>query len=74
MEQEIRLATKTANKAIIPERLVNGKSAHQERLSFVHAYNLEAELVEAAHQTHEAIVNRTITTPQTTAVELTQAK
>ena len=50
---------KTANRAIKPQRLIHGKRAHQERLSFMHAYNLEARLVDAAHQTHEAIMNRT---------------
>ena len=58
VEQETRLATIAANRATTSERLVNG--------------NLKAQLVKAAHQAHEAIVDRTITTPQTTAVELTQ--
>ena len=54
--------------------LVCGKCAHQGRLRLLHAWNLQAQLIEAAHQAHEGIVNRTITTPQTTTVELTQTE
>ena len=40
----------------------------------MHTENLQVQLVKAAHQAHEAIVNGTITTPQTATIELTQAK
>ena len=60
-----------ANRTIISKRLIHGKRAHRRRLSFLHTENLQAQL---AHQAHEAIVNGTITTPQTAAVELTQTK
>ena len=63
VEQETRFATMAANRTIIPKRLIHGKRAHRRRLSFLHTENLQAQLVKAAHQAHEAIVNGTITTP-----------
>ena len=63
-----------ANKTIISRRLIHRRRAHRRRLSFLHTENLEVQLVKAAHQAHEAIVNGTITTPQTMTVELTQVK
>ena len=64
-------ATMAVNKAIIPKRLIHELT--RGGLSFLHAENMQAQLIKAAHQAHEAIVNRTITTPEMTAVELTQA-
>ena len=72
VEQATRLATIASNRAIIAARLVTRECANQGRLSFLHTWNLKTQLVQATHQTHEAIMDGTITTPQATAVELTQ--
>ena len=69
VEQETRFATMTANGTIKTKRLIQRKRAHR-----VTEFLAHREPEGPTGQAHEAIVNGTITTPQTATVELTQAK
>ena len=66
VEQETRLATIAANRAIISEGLVNWKCVNQERLNFLHAQSRQLT------KPMKPSCTEPITTPQTTSVELTQ--